>query len=351
MTVDRENPADPLAEPPVVGALAEPITAALVLVWLPFIALFACLTMLLARALAPAMQGWLVGMSRLVDAAELVATTASYALAIVFVASLVALLLLLLRGRAPVGLRLTGVFLTSTSLLALLTTITLPRLPSLVHMVIAGAACLAALVFGADATRRGGLVGLVPATIGLASALRTVGAYQADQALSERHDLATMNLAFHNAQMLTTIASGFLLVAVVAALVAMFRVDKRRTMLGFALALAASLLVVWHVTKPVDDGDGAIAVLLRRSGQEMLTRPPALFDGAAAALLAVLVPLVGLVAVAAGWRKLPAVSGAVALCLLAGASAEVPLLSLSLIVGSLGLAVDRRDPAWASDAA
>ncbi len=351
MTVERENPENPRAEPPIAGAPVEPISAGLVLVWLPFIALYACLSMLLARALVPAMQGWLVGMSRLVDAAEIVATTASYALALVFVASLVALQLLLLRGRAPVGLRLTGVFLTSTSLLTLLTTITLPRLPSLVHMVIAGAACLAGLVFGADATRRGGLVGLVPATVGLASALRTFGAYQADQALSERHDLATMNLAFHNAQMLTTIASGFLLVAVLVAMVAMFRVDKRRTVAGFALALTVSLVVAWYVTKPVDDGDGPAAVLLRRFGQEMMTRPPALFDGAAAALMAVLVPLVGLVALGAGGRKVPAISGAVALSLLAGASAEVPLLALALIVGALSLAIDRRDPSFGARSA
>lgn len=355
MTVDKETPAPKLDEAPVLvklllGAplswLIGPLSADLVLRWLPYIAAFATAAMLFARALVPAMQGWVVGMSGFVDGAELVATTLSYALAFVCIFSLIALLLLLLRGRAPVGLRLAGVFLTVTSQMALLTTLTLPRLPSLIHIVIAGAACLAAFVFGADATRRGGLVGLVPATVGLASALRTVGAYQADVALTERHDLTTMNLAFHNAQMLTTIASAFLVVALVVALVALFRVDKVRTIAGFAVALGLSLLVAWYVTKPVDDADGPAAVLMRRMGQELVTRPPALFEGAAAAALAVLLPLVGLVAVVVSRRKLPAVGGAIALSLLTGASAEVPLLALCLIVAALGLSIDRRDPDW-----
>ncbi|MBL8742209.1 MAG: hypothetical protein JNK04_13970 [Myxococcales bacterium] len=345
MTVDREQP-DTRDAPLSDGGT--PVSAAFVLRWLPHIALFACVTMLVARALVPAMQGWLVGTSRLVDAAELVATTLSYALAFVFIASLIALLLLLLRGRAPVGMRLGGVFLAATAKLALLTTLTLPRLPSLVHMVMAGTACVAGFFFGADATRRGGLVGLVPATVALASALRTVGAYRADRALTERHDLATMNLAFYNAQMLTTIASGFLVVAVVVAVVAMYRVDKRKTGVGFVIALALSAGVSWLVTKPIDDGDGPAAVLLRRFGQELLTRPAPLFDGAFAALLAVLIPSVGLVAVGVGRHKVPAVSGAIALSLLTGASAEIPLLSLGLIVASLGLSIDRRDPSWAS---
>jgi len=327
------------------AAASRPAVLSVVLRALPIIAAFACVTMLFARALVPALHGWVVGLSVEIDVGDVLAAAMSQLLALVLVVTLAGLLLMLLRVRTPTVLRIAGVFLGVLSAFALFTTIGVARLPSLVHVVLAATACLAAMIFGADATRTGGLLGLVPATVGLASVLRTVGAYKAERALAERRDLTTMNEVFHSGQMLATAALGFLVVAVCVTLVGAFQIDRKRTGIGFAAALLLSVVTAWKVTTPVDDLEPAWGVLLRRFGQQLLTRPPALVDPLVPALLAVLLPAVALLAVSVYARKSsPAVAGALGLSLLAGASAEVPLLALGLIVGSIALSLDRRDP-------
>ncbi len=317
------------------------VSPALVLL-LP-LATFSLCTMVLARALVPALRGWKVGLSRVIDVLDVVAATLSQLLALALILGVGAQLLLLLRSRAHAALRMVGVFAGVMAAFAALTTIGIPRLPAVVHGVVAGCACVVALVFGADATRRAGAVGLVPVSVGLAAALRGAGAFLAERAQVESRDTESVAAAFHMAQVLSTLALGLVVVAIVVALVSSAGLDRRRARVGVPVVLLFAALVSWKVTASVNDLEPAWGVLLRRFGQQLLTRPSPLVDPVVPVFVAAAVPAAAALVLLLS-RRAPRVGAALCLILLTGASAEVPLLGLGLLLGALGLALDRRDP-------
>ncbi|MBK6513802.1 MAG: hypothetical protein IPM79_29610 [Polyangiaceae bacterium] len=297
---------------------------------------------LLAGALIPAMHGWIVGVSRLVDAAGVFADGVTQALAIFLVFGLGALVVEALRSR--VGLALKGLVLLLGSLVAMavLTTMAVERVPLLMHAILVAASSALALACGASALSNRALAGLAPLLVGVASLGRGLGAYVAEEALRDRRDLDQMSSAMGLARWLATSSSVLVLGAVAVTGYFLVRSEGRRGAIGLAAAGVVSLLVGWRASAPVDPDEAAWSVLIRRTGQELLSLPTPHLPAFVTAVLAALALAVACVAVGLSARQ-PVVGASLALALIAGQNAEVPVLALSLTVGAIALAVDRRD--------
>jgi len=325
--------------------VAEPIDAPLLFALRPVraLAIVACASALVAGALVPALHGWIVGISNFIDHADLVAEALSQAFALFLVFAAAALLLQLIKSRAPIALRAVGMLLGSLATFAVLSSVGVARMPMLLHVVVCLCASATALVFGADATLRGGYAGLVPVAVGLASLLRGVGAYLAEVAADDRRDLERIRTSFETAQLLATVAAALAVLAAGCGLVWLVRRERRRGIAAILSVLAVSLLLAQRAAAPIDDLESAWSVLLRRVTQHLGTRPAPVMPSFFVALCAVL-PVVAAFALATLPRRGRVFAAGMALALATGVSAEVPVLGLGLVIGALAMSIDRRDP-------
>lgn len=308
------------------------------------LAVFACLVFVFARGVAPALQGAFVGVSEWIDLADLTASALTQSLALFVVLAVGALTLQLLRARAPLWLRLVGVSLSTLAVFAAITTIGVARMPAAINAAVAVSATLVALVFGVDAVRSAGLVGVVPVAVGLASLTRGVGAFIAERALAQRRDVESMRAAFHLAQVLSTVALFLLGLGFACALVVAFRRGAARLRAALGLGVTATLALGLRAASGLATDETPWGFLARRSVERLHVLPAPLAPSLAVGLVTVASPLVALALAAGAPRDERGQLGALALLVLAGASAEVPILGLCLVAGALGLALDRRDP-------
>lgn len=306
------------------------------------LALLSVATAALAGALIPALHGWVVGMSRLVDGAGLVGDAASQAASLFLLFGLGAMVVEMARSRA--GLLQKGLTLLLGSLvsMAMLTTMALERVPLLLHAILLGASAALAVACGASALLHRAIAGAVPVLVGVASLARGSGAYLAELALRDRRDLEEMSAAMSHARWLATSSAALVVIGSGVAGYFLFRSEGRRGLLGLAGAAVASVFIAWRASAPVDPEEAAWSVLVRRTGQELLTLPTPHLPPFVAALCVAL-PLATALVVVLLSREQAVVGASLALALIAGDSAEVPLLALALAVGAIALAVDRRD--------
>ncbi|NUP08010.1 MAG: hypothetical protein HOW73_18345 [Polyangiaceae bacterium] len=317
--------------------------AALVLSVVRLVAAVSCGVFVMSGAVVPAMHGWIVGISSFLEkAADPVAEAGSQLVAILLFVTMIALVVQLLKSRAPLALRALGLVLSCLASMALLITMAIERIPGPIHLILSCSTLALALAFSGDVLARRALVGLVPLGVAVASFLRGIGAYYVERASAARRDVEMLQSAFESARICATIAAVLVVVTAGYAAYQLVRAERRRGIIATSIAAVASLLIAWRATAPVDDGEAAWSVLVRRTAQEMATLPAPHLP-AFIAFFASVLPIAVAIAVISVGRRQPVVSGAFALALLAGVRAEVPLLGLGLAVGALALSLDRRD--------
>lgn len=344
VAADQEAPAAAAPEPRVSAVVPSADAGSFGLRSVPMLALFSVAGTLCVSAIVPAMHGWVVGISGAVDVADRLAETASQALVFFLLFGIGAVTVDLMKSRAPIPLRAAALFLAMLVSFGAVATIGIDRMPIALHAVVGLCASVAAITFGLDAILRDrSVAGGVPVAIGLASLSRGFGAFFAERASAVRKDIESIRSAFELARSLGTVAAALVVVACVAAIVHLLRVERRRGMIAAAAAVLAAFALAWCATAPLDAEEGALFVLLRRTGQELLSLPTPRLPPFADAFVAVLPPVLAALALGVG-RSQRIVAAGIALALVAGASAEVPILALSLTLGAVALSVDRRDP-------
>lgn len=308
------------------------------------LAVFACVVALFARGISPSLQGAFVGVSRWIDLADMTASALTQALALFVVLAVAALVLQLLRARVPLWFRLLGVSLATLAVFSAITTIGVARMPVFIHGTVAASAAVLALAFGADATRSAGLVGTVPAIVGLSSVSRGLGAFWAERALAQHKDLESMRSAYQLAQVLATVGLFLFALAASFVVVAALRHGATRLRVAVGVALAVALALSLRAGSELTADESAWGFMVRRFVEKLRVLPLPLVPRAMNGFACVVAPLLGLAIAVAAPRSERAMFGSLSLLILAGASAEVPLLGLCLVAGALGLALDRRDP-------
>ncbi|MFO0548163.1 MAG: hypothetical protein U0271_07230 [Polyangiaceae bacterium] len=298
---------------------------------------------LIGRGLVPAMHGWRVGMSRFIDLADLAVEVAAQLCAMLSIVAAGALLVQLMRTRVSIALRLGAMVSTLITITLCLAALGLLRLPVILHVGLGGAAILTATLCATDLVRRAPLAGATILATVLASLLRGIGSYVAEAASIERRNVETMQAAFDFAHKMSTAALVMSMIAAITAVAAFARLERVRAAPFVAGALALAVGVGLAVRGLPGENDASITVLLRRLGQQLVTLPAPLGSPFFAAFGVTLLTVLS-IAIAAGMRpRHRALGPALGLVLLAGSSAEVPLFGLALVLGSLGMLIDRRD--------
>lgn len=307
---------------------------------------------ILGRMLAPAAAGLAVGTGRLVRGLEIVggALTQLFAVSAVFVA--MALLSAVARSRVPYGLRI-GAILAGSFVMLIVLRATVERVPGLSSALIGVLAALLAIGAAWDARRAPfarpvalvlGLVGLgaLARLAGVALAIRAADPTRVGLAVPAR-GIATAGFVIDALAVLVTIAvlaprkpkeaggggSG----------------DARPQHLASPLTLAALALALLATRQALAGGveeASALDVLFRRALDRLLTRPSPLLPLGVQLFAAALGVLVALSALLAR-RDVPALTGALALALVARAAPDAPLGALSLVIAAFSLALAARD--------
>lgn len=301
----------------------------------------ACAIAIVGGAVVPAMHGWIVGISDILVVLDEVAAGASQALALYLLFAMGGLVVQLMKSRAPIVLRGAGLLLGSLIGMAVFATILFERMPLLLHVLVGATAAALALGFGADALRQRAFAALVPMTVAVASLVRGSGAYLAERALVTRRDVETIRSSLETAELLATCSVVIVAIACGVTAYWMIRVERRRGIGAVALSVVIAAVVAWKGAAAPGDVDAAWSVLVRRTAQELTTLPKPMLPDFVTLLFTVLPFAMACFAVAT--RRQPIAGAAIALSLIAGSSAEVPLLGLGLAVGAIALSLDRRD--------
>jgi hypothetical protein len=309
-------------------------------------AIVALVVMVASRALLPGLRGSVVGISDLIDAGDFVTAAASQLLAVLLLALLFGLGFELARSRAPIALRVVVPLLGGVASLAAMGAVTLQRAPLLLVSVLCFGTSTLAIVAGLDAIRRPevGLAALCPILVGIGSLVRGIGAFVADLAGELAKDVESILGAWSFGRTLATASLGLAGLGGVAALVWLVLRARRAGVVIVAVVAVSAAMVALAASSTPDDLEAGAVVVARRAVQNLLTRPPPLGPGWLPMAAAAFAPLAatGLLA-ARRWVTAP-VTGGLALCVVAGNSADVPLLGLGLACGALALCVYGRDP-------
>lgn len=329
------------ARPPLALAVLRPLRPYAVLM---------ILTMLLARALLPALRGVVVGISDWVERGDLAVGILSQLLAFGSAVLLGAMLVQLSQTDAPRMLRYPLVVSGVLVVLATSGSAAVDHPPAVLLVTLAVAASSAAVLAGADALRRptGGYVGLVWIFAGVASLLRLGSAELLELAIARVHEpelaLRAVNVSGH-------LATASFAVALVAQLVAMAFVARRgRWALSpqVVVAIGVGFFVARWLSTPPSEHSPSWLVL--RGVMEQLTPRP--WPAVPSALLwaqAAVAPALALATLTVR-REVPALLAALSLVLLVPGTADVPMLGLCLFLSSVSLALVVRDSkaVWAS---
>jgi hypothetical protein len=207
------------------------------------------------------------------------------------------------------------------------------------------ASSVIAIIAGISAFRRAevGFVALAPVLVGAASLIRGAGAVVSDRVAEIGADTESIISAYRFATILATVS---LVLAVGAMGVACAWMIKRSLRAGgivVGLILFASVIGAKLAVAAPDDLEPISFVVLRRAVQHLLTRPPPLVPEALVMGITIATPLVSLAALLQ--RHAPSrLAAAVGLSVLAGSSADIPILGLGLACGALFLGVYAADP-------
>ncbi len=300
---------------------------------------------LFSRALLPGVRGAVVGISDAIDSADSALGVAAQFSAVALLSVMVGLTVQLVRARVPLLLRLASVFLVGLSFFGALGSMVIPRAPTLVIAATTTTCCLLAIILGLSALRRVevGFVALTAVLAGVASLTRGIGAVVAELAAEAAVDQASITGAYAFARILATASLALALGSVAVAATFLARRARAGARVMFVVIAALVVLLVWRTTQAPDDLDAVVVVVARRAVQALSTRPPPLLPEIVPGLLALLGPVVA-VAALASTRVPGALRAAIALSVLAGDAADIPVLGLALAAGALAMAVYADDP-------
>ncbi|HVK65078.1 MAG TPA: hypothetical protein VM694_11405 [Polyangium sp.] len=329
-----EAPEAPRAAPP---ARPEPPTSSGALAFVRPLAAFGVLAMLLGRAFGPSLRGLVVGLGRTGDLLELAGAAMSYFFLILAIVGVLALGLSALQARLPAVVRFGAVFASGlVVLVALLGAVSRVPDPSLV--LVGGVACALALLAAWD-TMRTPFARATAAMLGLlglgglarvASVLLVMRGGTASESLARiARGVSTVGLLLDGAAMAVA-------VGVVASR------GKKLTSPATLAALGVALFATRAALAGTSDEAAAVSVLLARAAKNLILRPEPLAWPVVATFVAFAAPAIAVAALAT--RTLtPALSGAIALLLVARGAPDVPLCALALVLASLATVLASRD--------
>lgn len=308
------------------------------------LAAFAVLAVSVAHGIAPALQGAVVGVSDVIDAIDSVGATLTQLLFVWLIGVALGLVSAWVQSRGPFVLKLLAIALAVPLTLVVFASMALPRTPPIFHLVVGTLSGTASLVFGLDALLRRQLLGTVPLGVGLASMLRGWSSFASELTMDSHRDLVAMTTSYSWARVFSTVAHVVLALALLFAVAAAARWSPRRGLV-VGLTTLATFLGTWQVARiPPAEIESLAALLLARLAQCLSSLPPTLLPTGIDQSVSVLPVLVSTLTLAVAPRSDRPVAAAAALCLATSVNAEVPVLALCLLVGSMSLALAARDP-------
>ncbi len=326
------GPTAPQAEPgrPARTSWSEPSLEALALSRVRRVAWLAVATLLLSRALFPALRGAVVA-DRWVARAEWAAGALAQLLllALTYVVGLVCLATarmqgasLLYRACAPVAAGLVAVLATMSAF---------APLPPALGATLGGAAVVVGVLAAAQAvqTPASRALGLVVLALSLTSATRQFGAFFADIAAARG-----LMRVLGATRWIATAAFALQALTVFFALLWLATRERRAASLWTSVATAAALFASFfaaHVERLVES---PARLVVARAALTLARSPFALAPVAMTAFVAALTSLLALAALL-GRGSRADVLAALALVLVGGADADLPLCGLCLVVGAL----------------
>lgn len=304
------------------------------------VAILALVATVLGRALVPAMRGVIGGDGPWLDRLEAVAALASQLLLVTLASLLVAITFSVLRlGRLPLAYRLSATALAGV-VLGLATPASVARLGPTFSALLAVAAIGTALLGTAQAliaphTRA---VGVLTAGMAIAALTRQVAWGMAIQG-GEKAWLRVAVAA-------RSVATGALLVEGLAVVFALLWLATRRRKIasvGTSVAMLLALTGTW-IGERIDQAAASPWRLAVARAVGRLVSPPTPLVAVPIRLFVATLAVTLAGAALASRRETPYVVGTLALVLLAGVDADVPLCALALSVASLAGALAAHDP-------
>jgi hypothetical protein len=309
------------------------------------VAILSVAATVLGRALVPAMRG-VVGGDAWLDRLEVLSALASQLMLVTLATLLVAITFSVLRlTRLPLAYRLCATALAGV-VLGLAMPASVARLGPTFSTILALAAIAAAILGTAQAliaphTRA---VGVLLGLFAIAALTRQVAWGMAIQG-GEKAFLRVAVAA-------RAVATGALVIEGVAVGFAMLWLATRRrkiASIGTSIALFVALLGSWMGERMDLFAASPWKLAFARAVHRLVSPPPPLVGSPLRLFVATLaVALAG--AAVASRRETPAIVGTLALVLLAGVDADIPLGALALAVASLSAALAAHDPAAARSA-
>ncbi len=337
MSTSEPTPETPEATQPETPARPEmPGTAPALAIVRP-LALFAVIAMLLGRVLGPSIRGLAVGIGRLGELLELAGAAASQFFLIVATVGALSLGLSALRAGLPAVVRFGAVFASGLVVLVTLSA-SASRVPAASLVLVGGVACLLALLAAWDTVRTPfaratavmlGLLGLGGLSRVAAVLLVMREGVAPEAAARMARGVSTLGLVLDGAAMV--VAVGFVASR-----------GKKLTSPATLVALAVALFATRQALAGTSDEAAAVSVLLARAAKNLVLRPEPFASPVLVTFVAFAAPAIAVAALAT--RTLtPALSGAIALLLVARGAPDVPLCALALVLASLATVLASRD--------
>jgi len=303
------------------------------------IAVLAVFSMILAQAVAPAIKGVAMGLGRLIDTIDVAAGVGSHLLAIGTTALSIGLVLLIARDKRIHILARILLIAQTAVILILGVPAARFRLSAFACFFIGLVACGLAFVAASEGMRqpRSRAAGLVLAMTAIAALVRMIPA-----ALLALSDPARAARWTSMASALSTFSAVMFGGAVFVTLAWLASRAKRMVSPGSLFVMVGALSLTWGAVRGTRPQAPSWALFLSRAVAELTPEPLSRLPQFAEAFLVGLAPLTAL-AVLLSPRQIPAVAGALALTLTAGAVPDVPGRALILALASLSVVLASRD--------
>jgi hypothetical protein len=329
------SPARDSKEPSDASPDASPDDAA-ALTFVRWIAVLAVVVVLIGRAFGSSLRGLAVGLGKHAERLELVGATLSQAFLIL--GTMVSLGLVLAILRAPVSGFVRFVTLVGGGLVTLSTLLSMAaRMPATPLLITAAVTCVLALVAAWDTIRVpfARAAALIIGGVGLGGMTRVIAI-----ALLSRDQVPSGYRVF--AQTAATV--GLVLDGLAMAIAVGFVSSRNRKPSSPAtiIALGAALIATRLALGGAAEDASLVSVLFDRASRALIARPEPHVSQAVMTFFAFAAPALA-IAVLVTPTLTPALSGAIALALLAHGAPDVPLCGLMLAIASVATMLAARD--------
>jgi hypothetical protein len=306
----------------------------------------AVVAMVLARLVGPALLGAAVGLDAWIERAERLASAASLLAEVLLVSLLARAGLRLLQGAMPGPLKGAAVVFAAVATAASIVAGSVPFAPKIATVIAAAAASVLAIVLGVHGLRRHrNAFGLALALVGVASLARGAGAYAAERTAAIARDVEAIRASFARAEWLATAASLALVVGLGLCATVAWRAAPRRLAAPMVAAIALAFLAAAFMSRALPADESSIASFVRRSLAGLATLPTPRLPPWLTTFGAVFAPLLSVALCFAPHEHRTRGAAPLALALLVGVSAEVPVLCMCLVAGAIAFSAElAREP-------